>query len=294
MVIYPCVVCVQHVAANRLPHRRGLELATCMVPLLIGFSAPHYVYLHLIIMAPFVFAAFLEAPSSDGSAFSSVAGCGKRLRFVAEYRAVMMVTTCIAILAVDFPSVFPRAHAKTEQYGFSLMDLGTGCIICSSGICSRAARGLGEGDGRPWLVARRAASLSPVLVLGIVRLLVLWGIDYHVPAEEYGTHWNFFHTIAVVSLLATASDLSARASGYAGCIALGLYQMALSNFGLAEFLLHAPRTTFFSANKEGILSCIGYLGIHWLSVFLGSILRTDPNAQVTLWRIRLTSPQVVC
>uniref|UniRef100_A0A7S1A462 Uncharacterized protein n=1 Tax=Noctiluca scintillans TaxID=2966 RepID=A0A7S1A462_NOCSC len=38
-------------------------------------------------------------------------------------------------------------------------------------------------------------------------------------------------------------------------------------------MLTAPRTNLFSANREGILSSLGFLGIHWLSVAVGSSIR---------------------
>ena len=53
----------------------------------------------------------------------------------------MVLVTCMSILAVDFgPRVFDRRYAKTETFGVSLMDLGAGLFVYSSGLCSQWAR----------------------------------------------------------------------------------------------------------------------------------------------------------
>lgn len=48
--------------------------------------------------------------------------------FWTNYRAGIYLATCLCILAVDF-DVFPRRFAKTDAFGFSLMDVGTGCFV---------------------------------------------------------------------------------------------------------------------------------------------------------------------
>jgi hypothetical protein len=48
------------------------------------------------------------------------------------FKSLTVIITSIAILAVDFP-VFPPRNAKTDRYGFGLMDVGVGYfIICHS------------------------------------------------------------------------------------------------------------------------------------------------------------------
>ena len=59
--------------------------------------------------------------------------------FVGNFRAFLMILTCISILAVDFP-VYPRRFGKTENFGTGLMDMGVGGFIFGGGIVSRYAR----------------------------------------------------------------------------------------------------------------------------------------------------------
>ena len=52
----------------------------------------------------------------------------KKLAYLTNYRASMLLVTAICILGVDF-RVFPRRFAKTEEFGFGLMDIGVGSFV---------------------------------------------------------------------------------------------------------------------------------------------------------------------
>ncbi|KAJ4375553.1 Glucosaminyl phosphatidylinositol (GlcN-PI) nositol acylation protein [Didymella sp. IMI 355093] len=226
--------------------------------------------------------------------------------FITHYRGAMMVMTCIAILAVDFP-VFPRRFAKVENWGTSLMDMGVGSFVFTAGVVS-ARSALKEASGRrPPLSKRLVTSCRhaiPLLVLGTIRFISVKGLDYAEHVSEYGVHWNFFFTLGFLppfaALLQSAFDL---VPSYAvlSCVLAGLYELALDYTSLGAFILIAPRTDLLSKNREGVFSFIGYLAIFLAGQSLGStaLLRQQPLPkdastiaklrQTTLGRLALTS-----
>ncbi|KAH0815982.1 hypothetical protein GEV33_006811 [Tenebrio molitor] len=53
--------------------------------------------------------------------------------YITNSRSTIHIISVVAILAVDF-LVFPRRFAKTETFGYSLMDVGVGLFMFSNGI----------------------------------------------------------------------------------------------------------------------------------------------------------------
>ena len=47
---------------------------------------------------------------------------------------------------------------------------------------------------------RSIISSTPLVVLGIMRIISLKFTDYQEHASEYGIYWNFFFTLAVVKV----------------------------------------------------------------------------------------------
>ena len=110
------------------------------------------------------------------------------------------------------------------------MDIGVGAFVLSSAVVSRQARN----SNIPPSVSHKCRNslrvhvlqtltkVSPLLVLGLLRLVVHSSMNYQAHVSEYGVHWNFFFTMAVVALLAVGVEhasplvsallLSARAS----------------------------------------------------------------------------------
>ncbi|KAF2493798.1 GPI-anchored wall transfer protein 1 [Lophium mytilinum] len=187
--------------------------------------------------------------------------------FVTNYRGSMLVVTCIAILAVDF-HIFPRRFAKVENWGTSLMDMGVGSFVFSSGVVSARSILRDQMNQRSTpLLKRLVASLRhslPLLVLGFIRLYSVKGLDYAEHVTEYGVHWNFFFTLGFLPpFVAIFHSLFRLIPSYAllSCILGFAYEAALDLTTLKAFVLTAPRTDLLSKNREGIFSFFGYLAI---------------------------------
>ncbi|KAG7399587.1 hypothetical protein PHYBOEH_008582 [Phytophthora boehmeriae] len=265
-----------------------LEFAVTVVPTMVGFCFTEYA-LPLLVMV-YSLAAMFSAMSWYHAKEYVHKHCrkekmnqlmGKELPFFTNFRAQIMISTCFAILAVDF-TIFPRRFAKTENFGFSVMDIGVGGFIVSSAIVSAYAR-----QARPSATTKRShlehdhsflrkcyAFLRPialVMVFAIARFLTVKGVNYQEHVSEYGVHWNFYFTLAgvylVYSFLRVFGEWATNPAA-ALLIALG-YQVYLSHYDGEDFILNAPRDNLFSQNREGVLSLAGYTALYMLAVYAG-------------------------
>lgn len=207
---------------------------------------------------------FVIAIRSNGS--SIYGGSMSPRTHMSSYRVTMMILTCLCILAVDF-KIFPRRYAKTETYGTSVMDLGVGSFVLAKAMVSRQARNV---KLRSWTSALNSS--SPLLLLGIGRLVFTRGVNYQVHVGEYGVHWNFFFTLAVVSILSALINVPPQYCGLLGSLILLGYQYCLVH-GLNIYLLSSEREMdIISENKEGIFSIFGYWGLYLVGVQLGNYI----------------------
>lgn len=192
------------------------------------------------------------------------------------YRSIMMALTCISILAVDFHA-FPRRFCKAEEGGIGLMDLGVSSFMFSSALVSRLAR-----SPPPSTPSAQAAEPStsntasfirtvlPLYALGFVRFATVSAADYQAHVSEYGVHWNFFLTMAVVTTVMRLLPIRQH-HALPVALALALLHQAALLLGARDYILHAPRTHgFFSANREGIIGSLGYMSIYLSSVAIGA------------------------
>ncbi|KAI5865731.1 GPI-anchored wall transfer protein 1 [Durotheca rogersii] len=225
----------------------------------------------LIYALPANFAASRKKPKLPPSAHAQKSSAAlsalSTKPFLTTYRGLMLVITCLAILAVDF-RIFPRRFAKVETWGTSLMDVGVGSFVFSAGVVAARPVLRERAAGRTTPLLRRLLYSMrhslPLLVLGVIRLISVKGLDYAEHVTEYGVHWNFFFTLGFLPPFVAIfqSALKVIPSYAALALLLGvIYQVVLESTGLKAFILTAPRTGLFSMNREGICSFSGYLAV---------------------------------
>ena len=254
-----------------------LNLVVVVLPMHISFVFPEssgtLILFQLILSLVSLWISGFRFRESN-QALHDVEICLNAIRnpFLTSYRGTMMLATCIAILAVDFDN-FPRRLAKTETFGVSLMDAGVGSVLLTQAMVSQMAR-CPDSSTKKKLISAIMSS-SPLILIGGARLLGTRASDYHVHASEYGVHWNFFFTLAIISIVASALPFSLWKSLLLSTLATVGYEAASVTFGLRDYILSHPRTDLISANREGIFGCIGYTSLFYAGAAIGAlILRT--------------------
>ena len=92
-------------------------------------------------------------------------------------------------------------------------------------------------------------TVLPLYSLGLVRFANVSAADYQAHVSEYGVHWNFFLTMAVVTTVMRLLPIRQH-HALPVAVALALLHQAALLLGARDYILHAPRTNgFFSANR---------------------------------------------
>jgi len=110
-----------------------------------------------------------------------------------------------------------------------------------------------------------------LVVLGIGKPVVTTLMGYQVHVGEYGRHWNFFLTLAVLRavIMNVPRSTSPLALGVTVAVA---HQYGLSRFGLGEVVNSNVRgTSLLQQNKEGIISLPGYIALHFLGLWCAKV-----------------------
>lgn len=184
--------------------------------------------------------------------------------YITAYRSGMLILTCIAILAVDFP-IFPRRFAKVETWGTSLMDLGVGSFVFSNGLVS--TRSLLKSTKKAPISKRLISAFrsgGTLLGLGLLRLYFVKNLEYQEHVTEYGVHWNFFITLSLLPIILVLIDPIAEIIPrfVIALVISGVYEWYLvKDDTFLTYLILADRTDIFSSNREGIVSFVGYCAI---------------------------------
>lgn len=192
--------------------------------------------------------------------------------FITNSRSTINVLTVIAILAVDF-RIFPREFAKTTNFGYSLMDTGVGLFIYSNGIVAP------ETKRKRYPIWTSIKSSIIILLLGIGRLILTKQVDYNVAEIEYGVHWNFFFTLAFTKIFTSLIlNFFKIQHIYFNAFLLIISHEILLQTGLQNFVILTNREeNFISANKEGIVSLLGYISLYLFSAYFGYLLNKNKN-----------------
>lgn len=282
----------------------SVSVILLIAPMLVSMSvyseyAPHICVGSLLISL--VVSLISKSENKGESLDQMVLAMNSKMKpFLSNYRSTMMLATCFAILAVDFNKYFPVRFAKCEEYGISLMDIGVGGFIFSSALTAARPQQVAstssssssdstmsgpaantrshkrdESSPMPSWPSRMLHSLKlvvPLLVLGLGRFSVIKAFGYQEHVAEYGMHWNFFMTLAGITLLTTALSVPLKYSGVMGVMIICVYHYVLEGMGVADYIISAPRTDFFSQNREGILSCFGYFAVYLFGQQVGAYL----------------------
>ncbi|EZA52322.1 hypothetical protein DMN91_007285 [Ooceraea biroi] len=223
---------------------------------------------------------------SRGANLSSLTGVMRPVTskrpFVTNFRALTNIISTICILAVDF-RIFPRKFAKTEVFGYSLMDTGVGLFILANALVAPEARDFSshrQAGFRETLTKNMKncfRSCILLLALGLGRCVAVEYSGYQKHVTEYGVHWNFFITLAVVKLFTSmiTSTVNSKYSLLSGIWILGMHEYIMSTKGLKQWVLgDGPRDDFISANREGLISVPGYVGLYFVGIAVGRLIHS--------------------
>ncbi|XP_061707729.1 uncharacterized protein LOC133518148 [Cydia pomonella] len=201
----------------------------------------------------------------------------KYLHLVSIIRALTYLITVFCILAVDF-KCFPRYLAKTERFGYSLMDTGVGLFVLISGIVHKDLKK----DNLKSIVYGNAVLISVLLLLGVARFWSVKQLDYQEHVTEYGVHWNFFFTLAVCKFLSTFLLFCSNRALSFSILTMFVHEVLLW-YSLQDWVFSdEPRSSLLSANREGISSCLGYVSMYLFTAHLKNELN---NKSVTRFRL---------
>ncbi|XP_060823916.1 uncharacterized protein LOC132911324 [Bombus pascuorum] len=257
LIVIPCILCCTILS--------DYVITVCCVMLMISI-------LNILL---------LGINSDVRSQYNMRPATGKR-PFITNFRAFVNLLTAVCILAIDF-HIFPRKFAKTEVFGYSLMDTGVGLFIFANALVAPEAKDyalkleIGFFHTISKNIKQSARSCIPLLILGFSRTVAIEILGYQKHVTEYGIHWNFYITLAFVKLFTSSitGTINSKYSLLSGIWILGMHECVLNTKGLKEWVLsNKPRNDFISANREGVVSVPGYVGLYLIGVAIGRLIHS--------------------
>lgn len=281
--LYTIGVASSTITISSIPIQFLIEFSILIVPIIGTVTILHEFILELNIALLVLFlptVGFLLKDKLHTEPFIQIPT--KPIQYLTVARAVINILTCICILAVDF-QCFPRGLAKTENFGYGLMDTGVGLYVIANGIVSPVARKKSNEKLTLSKMKKILLSTSPLLALGLVRFFLVNEIDYQQHISEYGVHWNFFITLAAVKLFGSViTEIlpSPKYAHFASITIMCLHEMALQ-LGLSQYVIsNVERNTFLNANREGIVSIPGYIALYLVAIYFGNMMQTQEKQYI--------------
>lgn len=190
-----------------------------------------------------------------------------RINSITFMRGLTYLITVNCILAVDFKD-FPRYLAKTERFGYSLMDTGVGLFVLMSGLVHKDLRNNRFID----IIKGNMKFVSVLMFLGVARFISVKQLDYQEHVTEYGVHWNFFFTLAICKILSTVILYYTSKALSSSLLVLFIHEFLLY-YGLQDWVFSdALRDTLLSANREGVCSSLGYVSLYLFAAYVRQVL----------------------
>jgi phosphatidylinositol glycan class W len=184
---------------------------------------------------------FLCSSSSSSSSYSFSS-------LLSSYRVLLSLLTNISIYGIDCP-LFPRFHGKTEEFGLSLMDIGIGSVAVSMGFTTTNKQG-------------KTQRIVGLMTIGTVRTLVNHILDYPVHISEYGSHWNFFISLSILTLAQSFLASKSHSTCFVWGITLIIAHQIILMSGAEDFGLRADRHySLIHENREGLLGLPGLIAL---------------------------------
>ncbi|KAG6441150.1 hypothetical protein O3G_MSEX001690 [Manduca sexta] len=204
-----------------------------------------------------------------------------RIQSISLLRGLTYLITVFCILAVDFKD-FPRYLAKTENYGYSLMDTGVGLFVLMSGLVHKELAKNKYTD----IIKGNLKFVTILLFLGVARFCSIKQLDYQEHVTEYGVHWNFFFTLAICKILSTILLYFIECSNSLSFVVLFVHELFLY-LGLQGWVFgDSPRDSLISANREGVCSCLGYVALYLFAAHLKTELtNVAVTRHVIIWKL---------